>query len=96
MREEMEFVFKSQGATAQQAFEASFAVRYKEDFITIPLPPAEDPYQMASRLIGKEDARVSDVEGPAGCIDITSTTYGITTQCEAADRVFLFFGWLRQ
>lgn len=95
MEDGMEFVIKANGPTPREAFRMSQANEFKDDFITVPLPPSDDPYQMAARMISSGDARVSDVEGPAGCVDITSTTHGITTEHEIEDRVFLFFGWMR-
>lgn len=89
----MEFVVKALGGTSKRAFDMSQASRLKPDFITVELPQDQDPYEYAAELINKKDKRVSDGDGPAGCIDITGTTYGILEEPGDDERVFLFFGW---
>lgn len=89
----MEFVVKARGSSPKNAFDTSDVSAMKPDYITVELPEHEDPYDYAASLIVKRDRRISDGNGPAGCMDITSTTYGILEEVKDDERVFLFFGW---
>lgn len=90
----MEFVVKSHGTTSNEAFRASEISDAKGDYINIDLPDNADPYEFAANLIQKMDKRVSDADGPAGCVDISATTYGLLEEVAGEDKVFLFFGWV--
>ena len=94
MSDDMEFVIKSTGGTSREAFITSSVSGVKPDYINIELPPNEDPYDFAAKLIDLRDKRVADPQGPAGCIDITNTTYGLLDGSEDTDKTFLFFGWV--
>lgn len=89
----MEFVVKTKGISPIMAFRHSEVSTIKEDFIQVQIDSGSDPYDFAANLINSKDKRISDVEGPAGCIDITSTTYGIMEEPDDDERVYLFFGW---
>ena len=90
---EMEFVVKTKGPSPIVAFRHSEVSSIKDDFIQVPIESGADPYDLAASLINSKDKRVSDVEGPAGCIDITGTTYGILEDLGDDERIYLFFGW---
>ena len=91
----MEFVEKAIGKTPKVAFLRTEISSKKADFINIDIPEHSDPYSFAADLIAKTDLRVSEVDGPAGCVDITSTTYGLLEEREDDERVYIFFGWTR-
>lgn len=88
------FCDRAEGPTARDAFirardtarlEFGFGgytgtIAEKETFVLIPLPQGLDPEDYAEILLEKDDARVSDKYGPAGCFQI-------------GDGAFLFFGW---
>jgi hypothetical protein len=93
------FYTHSIGKTAKAAFiEAVRSARYdyghagytgtiaeKNGFVIIPVPEDEDAEDYACRLIAKNDPRIDDKWGPAGCIDVGPSNNG--------EREFLFFGW---
>jgi hypothetical protein len=56
------------------------SIAEKSKFTVIPVPENIDPQVFAEELIDRDDSRVSDKWGPAGCIRMNDTT-------------FLFFGW---
>lgn len=88
------FFHGASGKTAEEAFhkaveEAQYnwghagdtgTIAEKSSFVMIDLPEGMDPKKYADHLIGKDDDRIDDKWGPAGCID-------------CGDGTFLFFGW---
>lgn len=84
----------AKGSTAQEAFaNAVSEARYerghggytgtiaeKSSFIKIELPEGRTPAGYALELIDKQDERIDDKWGPAGCFDLKNGT-------------FYFFGW---
>jgi hypothetical protein len=56
----------------------------KKCFKVIPLPKGEDPEFYAERLIEKDDPRIGDIWGPAGCIAFSKNV---------EPNAYLFFGW---
>lgn len=95
------FMVKEHGKSAKEAFErAQRQARYeyghggytgtiaeKDSFTEITTPKEKDPVEFAYNLIDKDDPRISDKWGPAGCIDLGKDGNG---------RMFLFFGWASQ
>jgi len=88
------FYTTSQGRTAKEAFtNAVEDARYeyghggytgtiaeKDRFVMIECPKGAIPEEYAHELIDKEDYRIDDKWGPAGCISL-------------GNEQFLFFGW---
>lgn len=88
------FSHRSTGKTAKLAFNAARkealyelghggytgSIAEKDSFVMIPLPEGITPEDYADMLIEKNDPRIDDKWGPAGCIKIK-------------DNEFLFFGW---
>ena len=58
----------------------SGTIAEKSSFVMITVPEGEDPSKYASKLLDKEDSRIENKWGPAGCVKI-------------ADGEFLFFGF---
>ena len=65
----------------------------KHEWINIHLPEGKDPYEFSGELINNDDGRISDKWGPAGCLDITKTSYGIDAGRRENENAYLFFGW---
>lgn len=94
------FYTESTGRNAKEAFDSAVqeaqyeyghggytgTIAEKGSFTSIPLPEGQDPYTRAEELIDKQDRRVDDKWGPAGCIEMPKKE-GQT------ERRFLFFGW---
>lgn len=57
----------------------------KENFVMIKCPEGEDPFEYSYHLIEKEDPRIDDKWGPAGCIELPGN--------DTEQKRFLFFGW---
>lgn len=88
------FTAVSRGATAREAFtgavdEARYehghggytgTIAEKHGFTMIPLPDGRKPSEYAYELLDKDDPRISDKWGPAGCLKV-------------AEGEYLFFGW---
>lgn len=89
-----DFYSLSKGKTAQEAFDNAFdnaayehghggytgTIAEKSEFTMIDLPAGMDAQEYAELLMLKDDRRVADKWGPAGCIQI-------------AEGEFLFFGY---
>ena len=89
-----EFMTEANGKTAEEAFRTAVnqaeweyghagytgTIAEKMQFVMIPLPAGEDPYDYADKLIRDGDDRIDDKWGPAGCIALSNDA-------------FLFFGW---
>lgn len=87
------FVVRSKGSNADEAFreavrEAKHAlgsrgytgsIAEKYSFVVLPTPGDVDPEEYATRLLEREDPRVSEKWGPAGCLRVGAEE-------------FLFFG----
>lgn len=58
----------------------SGTIAEKSSFVMIPVPEGENPRKYANKLLDKEDPRIENKWGPAGCVKI-------------ADGEFLFFGF---
>ena len=58
----------------------SGTIASKKTFVRISLPDDKEPQEFALDLIDREDPRIDDKYGPAGCIQIDTNRY-------------LFFGW---
>ena len=58
----------------------SGTIAEKSEFVMIPCLPGQTAEDTANILIDKDDPRITDKWGPAGCIDM-------------GDGDFLFFGW---
>ena len=58
----------------------SGTIAEKHSFKMIALPEGKEPYDYADELIDKEDSRIDDKWGPAGCFDL-------------GEGKFMFFGW---
>jgi len=94
-----DFVTKAVGETAEEAFgvaveDAKYehghggytgTIAEKDSFVMIDLPEGEDPEDYAYRLIEKDDPRIADKWGAAGCIRCPDRKNG--------QRVWLFFGY---
>jgi hypothetical protein len=52
----------------------------KESFVMIDVPKGVDPYEYAAKLIDKDDPRIYEKWGPAGCVQVGPDTWH-------------FFGW---
>ncbi len=65
----------------------------KSEFINIRLPDGADPYEYVNKLINDCDERIDDKWGPAGCLEITGSTYAIEAGAPSDDKAYLFFGW---
>ena len=88
------FFCKAKGNTAREAFknavqEAQYeyghggysgTIAEKSDFVVITVPKGKDAEDYAYELLDKEDHRVDDKWGPAGCVMLEKGVY-------------LFFGW---
>lgn len=99
------------GKTAKDAFqiareEAAFSyghsgytgsIAEKNNYIMIPLPKGKNANDYIDELFEKEDPRINDKWGPAGCIDITKEVKkDFKEKKERWPRgksAFLFFGW---
>ena len=82
------------GETAEQAFTRAVSdalyedghggysgtIAEKEEFVMVPCLPGQTAEDTANILIDKDDPRITDKWGPAGCIDM-------------GDGDYLFFGW---
>ncbi|MFC5911818.1 hypothetical protein [Streptacidiphilus monticola] len=68
--------------------EDSGTVAMKDEYVLIDtsVRPHDEAMSLAVDLIARNDPRVEDSFGPAGCLEITPTTPG-------GGRAFLFFGW---
>jgi hypothetical protein len=89
------FTHKSNGKTAQEAFEAavkkaqydhghrgySGTIAEKSSFTMIKLPEGIEPGDYADLLNSKNDPRIDDKWGPAGCFEIKP------------GEEYYFFGW---
>lgn len=58
----------------------SGTIAEKSSFVMITVPEGEDPYKYANKLLDKEDSRIENKWGPAGCVKVS-------------DGEFLFFGF---
>ncbi len=65
----------------------------KQEFINISLPKGEDPFAFANKLIDEDDGRIRDKWGPAGCIDISDSSYALASGKADGTNTYLFFGW---
>ena len=88
------FMVKSNGISAKDAFaSATSEARYmyghagytgtiaeKDKFVMIECPKGAIPEEYAMELIDRDDYRIDDKWGPAGCISLGNDQ-------------FLFFGW---
>lgn len=88
------FVTLSSGKTAKEAFQAAReqavfesgrggytgTIAEKSAFVMISLPQGRAAVDYANELLDKDDPRIVDKWGPAGCI-------------EMGNSVWLFFGW---
>lgn len=84
-----DFYTRASGASAQEAFRAareeaqhehghggySGTIAEKSEFVTIPLPEGIEASAYAEMLIDKQDKRVWDKWGPAGCFDLGGGQY---------------------
>ena len=91
-----EFVVKSKGKTAAEAFEVAVeqaaydyghagytgTIAEKSEFVKIKCPDDVDPMKYADQLMSEGDDRIDDKWGPAGCI-----------QDPKDKNTFIFFGW---
>ena len=82
------------GETASKAFKSAYeeacydfghrgytgSMAEKDSFVEIPLPADKTAEDYAYELMDKEDERVDDKWGPAGCLKVAKGEY-------------LFFGW---
>ena len=88
------FITSGNGSTAKKAFqtaveEANYmyghsgytgTIAEKLSFVEIQCPEGTAPMEFARELMEKEDSRIDDKWGPAGCIKVM-------------DGKYLFFGW---
>ena len=89
-----EFTHIAKGKTAREAFtSARESAQYncghsgytgtiaeKDTFVKIEVPEGQNAREYAKQLLEKDDERISDKWGPAGCIKVKEGEY-------------LFFGW---
>jgi len=89
-----QFGFKWKGKTAKEAFHDAVrqyaherghggytgTIAEKHEFTMIELPAGADPGDYAALLMERQDDRVNNKWGPAGCFDL-------------GGGVFYFFGW---
>jgi hypothetical protein len=88
------FFQTAKGKTAADAFKAAReqavydhghsgytgTIAEKTEFTIIQLPVGEKPSEYAQKLIDRDDSRIDDKWGPAGCLRVS-------------DNEWLFFGW---
>lgn len=100
-----QFITEARGKTPSEAFwtaveDANYehgrggytgTIAEKNEFLNINFKESEDPYSIANKMIDDSDPRIDDKWGPAGCIDISRTSYA----AEKLDglNTYLFFGW---
>jgi hypothetical protein len=109
------FIQASWGKTADEAFKGAVeqaeynhghcgytgTIAEKTSFVMITLPKHKDPLDLANELIEKDDERIHDKWGPAGCIKIpedlqksvAKKCYTTGTPLKVGEKLFLFFGW---
>lgn len=89
-----EFDATAKGRTAEAAFKRavedaqyehghggySGTVAEKRSFVVIDVPEGQDPRAFADELLRKDDPRIQDKWGPAGCVKLGKDEW-------------LFFGW---
>ena len=100
------FTNVERGKTAKNAFDKAVnkacydyghsgytgTIAEKDCFVMIGVPEEVDPFEFVDQLIQKDDSRIVDKWGPAGCIKITDIPQRNMQTGEAEDE-FLFFGW---
>ena len=89
-----QFWHQAEGNTPKEAFhkareEACYdhghsgytgTIAEKDDYVMIEVPEGKNPAEYADELMEKDDQRIDDKWGPAGCIKVEENKY-------------LFFGW---
>ena len=89
-----QFITPGEGKTAAGAFQSAVesacylygnggytgTIAEKLNFVEIQCPEGKSPMEFARELLEKEDSRIDDKWGPAGCIKLKNGKY-------------LFFGW---
>jgi hypothetical protein len=84
-----DFYTTAKGKTARDAFTKAVAqaqynyghagytgtIAEKSEFVMLPLPADKDAVDYAYEIIGKDDPRVCDKWGPAGCFSLGNNEY---------------------